>query len=184
LRDQLRRRHRPLISSPLEWQMTAAPVPPPVIPVLAERGGTQLKTRVSFCLWIRASRIHFISPGFLSVSGSSAPLAGVQGLRSVSHRRRSIEDSRPAILKWLSSVRMSEVSSIDGIFADHRRRGRANADFKIAKVSSRCGIDPATGLLPEPTGARRSRSTLRLGKGKFAAAAPAFRHRRPSTEVQ
>jgi hypothetical protein len=33
-----------LITSPLEWQMTAAPVPPPVIPVLAERGGTQLKT--------------------------------------------------------------------------------------------------------------------------------------------
>ena len=33
-----------MITSPLEWQMTAAPVPPPVIPVLAERGGTQLKT--------------------------------------------------------------------------------------------------------------------------------------------
>ena len=39
----MRRRHR-LIMSPLEWQMTAAPVPHPVIPVLAERGGTQLKT--------------------------------------------------------------------------------------------------------------------------------------------
>jgi PAS domain S-box-containing protein len=52
--------------------------------------------------------------------GSSAPLAGVQRLRSVSHRRRSIEDSRSAILKWLSSVRMSEVSSVDRIFADHR----------------------------------------------------------------
>jgi ERCC4-type nuclease len=33
-----------LITSPLEWRITAAPVPPPVIPVLAERGGTQLKT--------------------------------------------------------------------------------------------------------------------------------------------
>jgi len=30
--------------SPLEWQMTAAPVLHPVIPVLAERGGTQLQT--------------------------------------------------------------------------------------------------------------------------------------------
>ena len=39
----MRRRH-PLIMSPLEWQMTAAPVPHPVIPVLAERGGTQIKT--------------------------------------------------------------------------------------------------------------------------------------------
>jgi ERCC4-type nuclease len=33
-----------LITSPLKWQMAAMPVPPPVIPVLAERGGTQLKT--------------------------------------------------------------------------------------------------------------------------------------------
>jgi len=39
----MRRRH-PLIISPLEWQMMAAPVPHPAIPVLAERGGTQLKT--------------------------------------------------------------------------------------------------------------------------------------------
>jgi DNA excision repair protein ERCC-4 len=38
------RRHRTLITSPLEWQMTAAPVPHPVIPVFAERGGTQLRT--------------------------------------------------------------------------------------------------------------------------------------------
>lgn len=39
----MRRRH-PLIMSPLDWQMTAAPVRHPLIPVLAERGGTQLKT--------------------------------------------------------------------------------------------------------------------------------------------
>src|SRR5512140_431861 len=38
------KRRRTLITSPLQWQMTAAPVPPPVVPVLAERGGTQLKT--------------------------------------------------------------------------------------------------------------------------------------------
>jgi len=38
------RRRRPLIASPLDWQMTAAPVPHPEIPVLAERGGTQLQT--------------------------------------------------------------------------------------------------------------------------------------------
>lgn len=37
------KRRRNLITSPLEWQLTAAPVPPPTIPVLAERGGTQLK---------------------------------------------------------------------------------------------------------------------------------------------
>jgi len=38
----MRRRPR-LIMSPLDWQMTATPVPHPLIPVLAERGGTQLK---------------------------------------------------------------------------------------------------------------------------------------------
>jgi len=35
---------RTLIRSPLEWQTAEAPVPHPAIPVLAERGGTQLKT--------------------------------------------------------------------------------------------------------------------------------------------
>jgi ERCC4-type nuclease len=38
------KKRRTLISSPMTWQMTAAPVPHPVIPVLAERGGTQLNT--------------------------------------------------------------------------------------------------------------------------------------------
>ena len=38
------KRRRTLITSPLAWQTTAAPVPRPIIPVLAERGGTQLKT--------------------------------------------------------------------------------------------------------------------------------------------
>jgi hypothetical protein len=38
------RRHRALIPSPLKWQMSGVPVPHPAIPVLAERGGTQLKT--------------------------------------------------------------------------------------------------------------------------------------------
>jgi hypothetical protein len=44
VKDRLLRRRRALITSPLEWQITAAPVPHPVIPVLAERGGTQLQT--------------------------------------------------------------------------------------------------------------------------------------------
>jgi hypothetical protein len=44
MKDRLLSKRRRLITSPLEWQMTAAPVPHPVIPVLAERGGTQLQT--------------------------------------------------------------------------------------------------------------------------------------------
>ena len=38
------KRRRTLITSLLEWQLSAAPVPPPAIPVLAERGGTQFKS--------------------------------------------------------------------------------------------------------------------------------------------
>ena len=38
------RKARTLIASPLKWQMSAAPVAPPMLPVLAERGGTQLRT--------------------------------------------------------------------------------------------------------------------------------------------
>ena len=38
------RRRRTLITSPLEWQMTALPVAHPALPVLTERGGTQLHT--------------------------------------------------------------------------------------------------------------------------------------------
>jgi ERCC4-type nuclease len=44
MKDRLLRKRRALITSPLEWQMTAAPVSHPVIPALAERGGTQLQT--------------------------------------------------------------------------------------------------------------------------------------------
>jgi ERCC4-type nuclease len=38
------RRRRTLITPPLKWQMTALPVAHPALPVVAERGGTQLRT--------------------------------------------------------------------------------------------------------------------------------------------
>lgn len=37
-------RRRTLITSPLKWQMSAVPVAHPALPVIAERGGTQLRT--------------------------------------------------------------------------------------------------------------------------------------------
>ena len=37
-------RKRTLIPSPLAWTSNSAPVPPPMLPVVAERGGTQLRT--------------------------------------------------------------------------------------------------------------------------------------------
>ena len=36
------RKRRTLITSPMDWQLQVAPVRPPVLPVVAERGGTQL----------------------------------------------------------------------------------------------------------------------------------------------
>ena len=38
------RKHRTLITPPLDWPTICEPVPPPAIPVVAERGGTQVKT--------------------------------------------------------------------------------------------------------------------------------------------
>jgi ERCC4-type nuclease len=43
-------RGRNLIPSPLKWRMTAAPVSPPPIPVMAERGGTQIKAPLAVAL--------------------------------------------------------------------------------------------------------------------------------------
>jgi len=37
-------RKRTLIPTPLAWTMQSAPIPPPALPVRAERGGTQLRT--------------------------------------------------------------------------------------------------------------------------------------------
>jgi len=37
-------RKRTLIPSPLAWTSISVPVPPPMLPVVAERGGTQLRT--------------------------------------------------------------------------------------------------------------------------------------------
>jgi ERCC4-type nuclease len=39
----MKRRATSLIKSPLDWRMAASPVPHPAVPVLAERGGTQLR---------------------------------------------------------------------------------------------------------------------------------------------
>lgn len=43
-RGPVMRKRRTLITSPLEWWLTAAPVAPPFLPVVPERGGTQLRT--------------------------------------------------------------------------------------------------------------------------------------------
>ena len=39
----MKRRTTTLIKSPLDWHIDSVPVPHPVLPVLAERGGTQLQ---------------------------------------------------------------------------------------------------------------------------------------------
>ena len=37
------KKRRTLITSPMDWQLQVAPVRPPALPVVAERGGTQLQ---------------------------------------------------------------------------------------------------------------------------------------------
>jgi len=53
------KRRRTLITSPLEWQLSAAPVPPPIVPVLAERGGTQLNAPRAVALIDSREQIPF-----------------------------------------------------------------------------------------------------------------------------
>ncbi|MFZ0322185.1 MAG: ERCC4 domain-containing protein [Candidatus Sulfotelmatobacter sp.] len=78
-------RKRTLIASPLEWQMSPTPVSHPIIPVLAERGGTQLRTplpvavvdtreQVPFCLqrfkgWFAGVEMRALALGDYSVAG-------------------------------------------------------------------------------------------------------------------
>jgi hypothetical protein len=57
-------RRRALITSPLAWQMTAAPVAPPLIPVLAERGGAQLRAPRGVILVDTREQNPFDFPGF------------------------------------------------------------------------------------------------------------------------
>lgn len=52
-------RKRTLIASPLDWQLSAAPVPHPAIPVLAERGGTQLRTPLPVAMVDTREQIPF-----------------------------------------------------------------------------------------------------------------------------
>lgn len=53
-------RKRTLIPSLLEWTDRPLPVPPPVLPVIAERGGTQLRRPLPVAIIdTRESRIHF-----------------------------------------------------------------------------------------------------------------------------
>jgi ERCC4-type nuclease len=53
------RKPRTLISSPLAWQMRASPVPHPAMPVLAQRGGTQLHTPLPIVLVDTREQIPF-----------------------------------------------------------------------------------------------------------------------------
>jgi ERCC4-type nuclease len=53
------RKPRTLIASPLDWQMSASPVAHPIVPVLAERGGTQLRTPLPIAVVDTREQIPF-----------------------------------------------------------------------------------------------------------------------------
>jgi hypothetical protein len=60
VRDPLRIRRWRLVTSPLDWQMTAAPVPHPLLPVVAERGETQLRTPLATVLVDTRDLYHWL----------------------------------------------------------------------------------------------------------------------------
>jgi ERCC4-type nuclease len=60
----MKKRAPTLIKSPLTWHLADAPVAPPLIPVLAERGGTQLKTPRANIIVDTREQNAFVFPRF------------------------------------------------------------------------------------------------------------------------
>jgi ERCC4-type nuclease len=115
------RKARTLIASPLDWQLTAAPVAPPIIPVLAERGGTQLRTplpvavvdtreQIPLCLrrfkgWFAGIEMRALALGDYSVAGMEDSC--VVERKDLSDLICSFTQNRPAFIRRLR--RMSEL---------------------------------------------------------------------------
>jgi ERCC4-type nuclease len=115
------RKARTLISSPLEWQMRASPVAHPIIPVLAERGGTQLRTPLPVAVvdtreqipfsfrrfkgWFSAIETRALSLGDYSVAGMENSC--VVERKDLSDLIHSFTENRGVFIKRLR--RMSEL---------------------------------------------------------------------------
>lgn len=115
------RKARTLIAPPLEWQMSAAPVPHPIIPVFAERGGTQLRTPLPVAVvdtreqvplsfrrfkgWFAGVENRALSLGDYSVAGMEASC--VVERKDLSDLVHSFTENRPTFIKRLR--RMSEL---------------------------------------------------------------------------
>jgi ERCC4-type nuclease len=112
------RQRRTLIQSPLEWQMTALPVKHPAIPVIAERGGTQLRAprpvvlvdtreQTPFCFTRFRGWFERVTPKALPLGDYS--VEGMENLCIV--ERKSLPDlvcsftsERPAFIKRLRKM--------------------------------------------------------------------------------
>jgi ERCC4-type nuclease len=116
------RKARALISSPLEWQMHAQPIPHPILPVLAERGGTQLRTPLPtvvvdtreqnpFCFrrfrgWFAGIENRALRLGDYSIAGMEDTC--VVERKDLGDLIHSFTDNRAAFVKRLR--RMSDLS--------------------------------------------------------------------------
>ncbi len=115
------RKRRTLIKSPLQWQMTAAPVAHPALPVVPERGGTQLRMPLPVALvdtreqcpfsfhrfhgWFKRVERRALKLGDYSVAGLEDTCAvGRKGLPDLIH---SFTTDRPVFVERLR--RMSRV---------------------------------------------------------------------------
>ena len=115
------RKSRTLIASPLDWQMSAAPIAHPSLPVLAERGGTQLRTPLPVAVvdtreqiplsfrrfkgWFAGVEMRALSLGDYSVSGMED--ACVVERKDLSDLVNSFTVNRPVFVKRLR--RLSEL---------------------------------------------------------------------------
>jgi len=112
------RRRETLIGSPLEWANTVPMVPHPIIPVLAQRGGTQLKTPKAILLVDSRERIPFdfsrFEGWFEKVKRKALPVgdytvAGMENLCVVERKDlpdlvRSLTTERRVFIKRLQAM--------------------------------------------------------------------------------
>jgi ERCC4-type nuclease len=121
------RKTRTLIASPLEWQMSALPVPHPLMPVLAERGGMQLRTPLPVVVVDTREQIPFSFRRFKGWFAGVEDRALAVGDYSVA----GMEDSCVVERKDLSDLINSFTNNRDVFVKRLRRMSRMPASLLV-----------------------------------------------------
>jgi ERCC4-type nuclease len=100
---------RTLITSPLDWQTQVAPVRPPVLPVVAERGGTQLRApKATIVIDTREQNPFSFSPFRAWFDG-------------VKHKALTVGDYSVAGLEQIVTVERKDLPDLIHSFTSERR---------------------------------------------------------------